>query len=256
MKVTAIKTRRVIPPKDDLWEILSEFLPKEINEKTVIAITSKIISICEGSCELESDWEDKDDLIKREATKWLPRENVPHGWVMHTIVNGTLAPTSGIDKSNSGDYYVLLPKDSYKSAEEIRKWLMEKYNLKDVGVVITDSRSVPLRRGTVGVSVGFAGFKSHNDYRKTEDLFGRDFVVAMNNVADGLASSAVLVMGEGKECTPIAVIEDCDFVQFSEDCSIDKKYSSFHVPVEEDIYRPFIEGVEWKEGGKASNSGQ
>lgn len=252
MKVTAIKTRLVIPPKDNLWGVLSDSLPSVLKERCIIAITSKVVSICEGRCELETDWENKDDLIKRESTKWLDRKNVPHGWAMHTIIQNTLAPTAGIDKSNSGDYYVLLPKDPYKSAKEIRKWIQEKYSIKDVGIVITDSRSTPLRRGTTGISIGFDGFIPYHDYRKTEDLFGRSFVVSINNIADGLASSAVLVMGEGKECTPIAIIEDCSFIEFVDKWDTDKKYSSFNVPIEEDIYSPFINNVDWQEGGEGN----
>jgi hypothetical protein len=39
MNVRAIKTRKLIPPKDDLWEVLEQSLPP-LEEETVVAISS------------------------------------------------------------------------------------------------------------------------------------------------------------------------------------------------------------------------
>jgi F420-0:gamma-glutamyl ligase len=47
MKIIQIKTRKILPPKDNLEELLS-FVPK-LDENSVVAISSKVISICEGS---------------------------------------------------------------------------------------------------------------------------------------------------------------------------------------------------------------
>jgi len=45
-------------------------------------------------------------------------------------------------------------------------------------------------------------------------LFGRELTLSKANIASGLASAAVTVMGGGFEQIPLAVIEDIPFVDF------------------------------------------
>lgn len=40
----------------------------------------------------------------------------------------------------------------------MRKKLQQKYKVKKLGVLITDSRTMPLRSGITGVALGYAGF--------------------------------------------------------------------------------------------------
>lgn len=49
MKFIPVKTRRVLPPKDDIYPILDDFLPK-LREGDIIFITSKILAIHQGRC--------------------------------------------------------------------------------------------------------------------------------------------------------------------------------------------------------------
>jgi len=58
-----------------------------------------------------------------------------------------------------------------------------------------------------------------NLYRSTgsfclDYLFGRELTLSKANIASGLASAAVTVMGGGFEQIPLAVIEDIPFVDF------------------------------------------
>ena len=48
MRVTAVKTRIVEAGSIDITELLAESL-KEVPERSVIAITSKVVSLCEGN---------------------------------------------------------------------------------------------------------------------------------------------------------------------------------------------------------------
>jgi F420-0:gamma-glutamyl ligase len=81
-------------------------------------------------------------------------------------------------------------------------------------------------------------------------LFNYTFTFSQANVADSLASAAVVAMGEGKECTPIAIISDIPFVQFRNKTKrITKKYSSHEVPLKEDLYAPFLQHLPWRKGG-------
>jgi len=112
---------------------------------------------------------------------------------------------------------------------------MKKFGLKQLGVIITDSRTMPLRAGVTGVAIGYAGFRGVRDYRGKPDLFGRLLHVSRTDVADSLATAAVLLMGEAKECQPLATIEDAP-VEFCE--RIDR--NELKISLEDDMYRPLF----------------
>ena len=78
MYIRAIKTRAFLPPQDNLFDLLEESLSKEkIKEKSIIAITSKVISIGQGRC-LKVGSVSKEDLIKREADLYLDTKKYPN----------------------------------------------------------------------------------------------------------------------------------------------------------------------------------
>ncbi len=251
MEVRAIKTRKFIPPEDDLWDLLSSI--KSLKEDSVVVVTSKVVSIGEGRC-IPADSISKDELAVEEADKYIPRELSPGGWVLHTLKNNMLIASSGVDESNGADYYILWPKDPTKSAKKIWKFLKNKFKIKNLGVIITDSRLVPLRRGVVGIAIGFFGFKPLKDYRGKKDIFGREFKMETSNLPDSLASCAVLEMGEGDERQPIAIIEDVPNLKF-----IQKEFKpetlddSFEIPEKEDMFYPFLSTAKWKKGGSGKN---
>lgn len=250
MLVQTIRTRILTPPKDNLEKVLLESI-KEIPENSVIAVASKIVSIGEGRCILKSEIENKDELIKSESEKYLERENTPGGYLLHTITNNILIGTAGIDESNANGYFVLWPKNPSESAKRICLFLKEKFGVKNLGVVLTDSHTIPLRRGLVGLALAYWGFEPLKDYRGEEDLFGREMKVSQTNLPDSLAATAVLNMGEGSEQTPLVLLTDVPRINFLDsDYKPEKEYSTFDVPLEEDLYKPFLSSVPWKKGGK------
>ena len=95
-----------------------------------------------------------------------------------------IIPSSGIDESNGDGYYILWPADPQKTANEIREYLTEKHSLGKLGVVITDSKTTPLRWGVTGVSVSHSGFAALNDYIGTKDIFGRELHFTKTNIMD------------------------------------------------------------------------
>lgn len=248
MIVQPIKTRVLVPPKDNLWEVLEQSLP-QLKENTILSITSKIVSIGEGRCIPMKDVKDKDALIKRESDKYLPRDIIKGGWVMHTLTHNLLIPTAGIDESNACDHYILWPRNPNASARKIHAWLKKRYGLKNVGVIITDSHSVTLRRGTTGIALTYYGFKPINDYRQTKDLFDRKLKITQSNIADGLAASAVVCQGEGGEQVPIALISDIPFVTFtSRQWKPKADFASYEVSPKEDLYFQLLKKLPWKNG--------
>ncbi|MBI1888897.1 MAG: coenzyme F420-0:L-glutamate ligase [Candidatus Spechtbacteria bacterium] len=248
MRIEPIKTRQFLPPKDDLFEVLKKaFKKKRLKENSVIVITSKIVSISQGRCVKLTDVKDKDELIKKEADFYLPREKTPKGWVMLTIKHNILIPTAGIDESNANGYYILWPEDPFLTAKKIHDFLKKEFGLKKFGVIISDSHTTPLRYGTMGIALSYWGFSPLKDYRGAKDIFGREMLITQQNIADSLAVAAVLVMGEGKEQTPLAVIEDVEFVRF---LNFDfRRENPLSVPKEIDIYGPLLNAMEWGKGG-------
>ena len=130
---------------------------------------------------------------------------------------GSTCLNAGVDKSNvKGDNtYALLPQDPDASARRLRKRVRQLTG-KQVAVVICDTRSRPFRKGQVEESIGVAGLNPLIDYRGQKDLFG--YTLRFKNVAmaDELASAAELVMGQGRERTPVAIIRGLTRVRFQD----------------------------------------
>lgn len=251
MKIQVIKTKKMLPPQDNLWEVLDRLVVPKLKANMIVAITSKIVSIGEGRCIPINQVKDKDKLIIKEAEKYLPKKYTPGEWVMHTLKHNLLIPTAGIDESNANGYYILYPKDPEKSAKLIWKFLVGRSGVKNLGIVITDTHSVPLRRGVMGVSLASWGFYPLQDYRGEEDLFGRELKFTQTNLPDSLSATATLAMGEGAEGTPICLISALHHkIKFTNrQLRAKSPELEFQIPLEYDLYKPFLVSVPWKRGG-------
>mgnify|MGYP001582344327 CR=1 FL=1 len=247
MKVKAFKTKKVIVG-DGLYKILDEYLPKKITDKSVVAVSSKIVAICEGRvAKIESE-EQRDILAKKEAEAYLPREYNQYGFMI-TINNGIMVASAGIDASNGNGFYVLWPKNPQKSANQIREYLAEKHKLNKAGVIITDSKLTPLRWGVTGVAIAHSGFNALKNYIGTPDIFGRLMQAEKSNVADSLATAAVIEMGEGNEQKPLAVIEEINFVEFQKRNPTRKELNGLKISIGDDVFSSLLKSVKWIKGG-------
>ena len=243
-----------MPPKDDLLEVIqSAIKPASLKEKSVIIITSKVVSIWQGRClamEKYPDQDGKDKLVAQEADFYIPREEVPGAWCIQTIKNNILIPSAGIDESNANGHYILWPRDPQNTAKQLWQLLRKTYRVKKLGVIISDSHTIPLRRGVLGISLAHYGFAPLKDYRDQSDIFGRHLKMTQTNIADGLAAAGVVLMGEGSERTPIAIVEDVPWIKFvSRPVQSKRPFSSFEIQTREDLYYPLIKGVNWQKGG-------
>ncbi|MBI4096801.1 MAG: coenzyme F420-0:L-glutamate ligase [Candidatus Levybacteria bacterium] len=246
MKATPIKTHK-IAPVDDLFAILDKYITK-LSEKSVVAVASKIVGIAEGRVVKKISEEQKNDLAKEESEYFLPREYNQYGFMI-TIKRGIIVASAGIDESNGNGYYVLWPEDPQKSANAIREYLIRKFCLHYVGVVITDSKLSPLRWGVTGVAVAHSGFEALNSYIGKPDIFGRKLQAEKTNIADSLATCAVTVMGEGNEQQPLAIIEDLPFVRFQRRNPTKKELDDLTIAMEDDVYASLLKSVKWEKGG-------
>jgi len=245
MKITAVKTPKLILGSGSIFEILDNAL-LSIKEGCIVAVTSKIISICEGNVIAYADI-DKEELVVRESNLYLPATLSKYGHHF-TITDNTLVPMAGVDESNGEGYYILWPREAQKTANDIRRHLSKKHGVKNVGVVITDSTCQPLRRGTTGIALAHSGFMALRNYIGTPDLFDRPFGVTQANVAGGLAAAAVLAMGEGAEQTPLCIISDVPAVVFTHDDPSNEELSEITISLDEDLFAPFLTAVNWQQG--------
>jgi dihydrofolate synthase / folylpolyglutamate synthase len=247
MNLTPLKTPPIIAT-DNLLSVvraaIDQFPEKKLPEKSVLAITSKVVSICEGRV-VSLDQVDKHELVRQEADRYLEPHSSKYG-VMLTIKDNVLAVTAGIDESNVSEGYVLYPTDPWQSARQLWEFLRTEYSLTEVGVIITDSTTFPLRWGVIGRSLAFCGFQGLNNRIGEKDLFGREIKMTQVNVAEGLAGAAVFVMGEVAESTPLCAITDIPHIIFKQEPTTQAEIDSLQIALEDDVYAPLLTSVQWK----------
>ena len=244
MKVQAIKTRKVTARSCTLQELLDESIDT-LPEGSIVAIASKVVSLCEGRVVPLSM--NKDELIAREAQLYLPGSLNPYG-VSLSVARNMLVWGAGIDDSNSGGHQTLWPADPQASANQARAFLRDKFGLKKLGVILTDSSIRPFQWGTTGISIAYSGFEPLRKYTGEKDLFGRPFEYQSNNIQNGLAAAAALVGGEGDEQTPLVVLEDLDFVHFVEHDPTAEELEALRIEPETDAFSPLFENAPWRKG--------
>lgn len=196
----------------------------------IIIVASKVISIIEGNqCHFESIKEVREEtkifskrsgldprfveMIFREADQVI---GAVKGAVL-ALKDGSLQANAGVDNSNSGgkNYLITLPKNSIRAAIEIKNYIQEKKGI-SIGVIISDSKTHPLRRGTSGFTLGCAGFIPVIDDKGQPDLYGYIMNVTSRALADNLVCGAEILMGETSESTPIIVVRGVEQIFFTD----------------------------------------
>jgi coenzyme F420-0:L-glutamate ligase len=235
-----------IPVKTGKFDLYQSFRISgfDFEENDILVVSSKYISMSEGSLlridRIKSSEKAKIlgsayhinekivELTLREADYIF--KGVP-GFLL-SIKDDILAPNAGIDRSNvPSGYVVIYPRLPFKTADNLRRRFLIDMGL-NVGIVISDSRLMPGRIGTIGVAIANAGFEPNEDERGNIDLFGRVLRVSFRAVADTIATMAVAVMGEGNESIPAAVIRGINVTR------TDRRLSSrdMTVDADQDLY--------------------
>ncbi len=214
----------LIEPGDDLAQLLITAIDElglQLGRREVVVVTSKIVSKAEGRyarlAEVRPGPEalqyasisGKDprlvELVLGESEEVL-RCRPGTMIVAHRL--GHVQANAGIDQSNIADAearVLLLPVDPDRTSGELKARLDAAYET-DVAVVIADSLGRAWRKGTVGVAIGAAGLPSLRDLRGEPDLFGRALTISETGFADEIAAAATLVMGQGAEGAPAAIL--------------------------------------------------
>ncbi len=238
MHIHPIHTRAFLPPKDDIYTLFEEYCTP-LQSKDIVVISSKIVAIHQGRTVAKDSVQNIADLQKKEAEHIIvsKKQNSPNA-VLLSIKYNTFTPMSGIDESNANGYYILLPQEPYKEAYAIQQTLRKMYSIEELGIIISDSFLIPMRYGSIGISIGFFGMYPLKDYRNTYDIFERELKMSQLNIVDSLSTMANYYMGEGNEQIPIVILRDTENIVFSNAII---SPDTLCIPKEQDIYYPLLE---------------
>ena len=155
---------------------------------------------------------------------------VPGVLIVETV-HGFICANAGVDQSNIelDGVVTILPVDSDRSAREIRDRLRVLTGC-EVGVLVSDTLNRPWREGSTNVAIGVAGFNPLRDLRGSNDDFDREMTTSTVSLADEVASTAQLVMGESGR-VPVALVRGVDWIP--------GEYSADRLlrPAERDLFR-------------------
>ena len=226
-----------------LAELVDNVVGAELRDGDVLVISSKFVAISEGrvvdlgsvSPSALAVEESRKLGMSPELCELVIRESdeVVGGVTgfMLALKEGLLTPNAGIDKSNvEHGKVVLYPRDPVESAAAVAEGLRFRRGV-HVGVVLSDSRLTPTRKGTIGVALAASGVEAIVDLRGRPDLFGNVLKVTSQAVADDLCSGAQVVMGEADESVPIVLVRGLGTRSGS-----DYPMSSFAVDPEQCVY--------------------
>jgi len=206
---------------DDISKILLE---KFIEQKTPLAkgdllvISHSIISVIEGCVYHESevtpsekakkiasrgDISDiKTEVALQEAVEVIRDEPV----LVTRTRQGIITDYSGVDESNAPiGFLIALPRNPDKSALEIHEKISESLEFK-VPVIITDTQGRPWRRGAVNLAIGLAGFSPFTINEEAIDIHGKPLRSSLVCIADEIAASSELLMGQANEKIPVVIV--------------------------------------------------
>ncbi len=230
----------LVKPGDDVARVVSEALRKEnveLVDDDVIVFSQKIVSKADGllvdistlrptaKSRSLSRRTKKDprliELILRDSAKVLRADAKA---LVVRRRNGMICLNAGVDKSNVEGrlVYARLPTNPDSSASRIRTEL-ERLSGKRLVVIVADTYSRPFRVGQVEFAIGVSGMEPIVDYRGQEDLFGHRLRYKFVGLADEVAAAAELVMGQGTERTPVAIVRGLSRLKRTESSALSKK---------------------------------
>lgn len=235
---------------DDLAAVVGDALLREgfaLADGDVLVIAQKIVSKAEGRTVALAGIEaspraqeigkaaDKDsrlvELMLSEASEVM---RIMPGVVITRHRHGHVLANAGIDASNvagNDDVVLLWPVDPDRSARTLRAAIEARFAVR-IAVIISDSLGRAWRIGTSGTAIGVAGMKPLRDRRGEDDLFGRKLRATVIGVADEIAAAASLVIGEGAEATPAAIIRGARY-----DASDTASVAEMLRPLDQDFFR-------------------
>ncbi len=221
----------LIQKDDNIVDVFLGAYHDTIMEGDILIVTSKVISVSEGSVVPCTSRNNFLSIISQEADEVIGRSKKYDMYL--TKRKGIVLPNAGIDCSNAEPgTAIVLPRNPESTAREIRKGIQEKTGVKNFGVIICDSCVFPFRRGISSIALAWSGFLGISDERGKRDIYGQELKVSEIAVADNLSSVAQIYFGQADEKVPFVLVQDApvSFTDEKQDCT----YA--HISPEEDLF--------------------
>ncbi len=240
LRIRALAGFPPVRPGDDPGELVADAIARareSLRDGDVLVVAQKIVSKAEGRIVRLADVAPSPRAIELaartekdpRAVEAILRESVEvvraaPGVLIVETRHGIVLANAGADMSNvehdeEDDHLLLLPEDPDASADRLRAALVARASGGGgprIGVIVADSVGRAWREGTVGLAIGVSGLPARLDRRGEPDLFGRALHVTEVGIADSIASAASIVMGEGAEGRPAALVRGLSFEDRSE----------------------------------------
>ncbi|MHA1303347.1 MAG: coenzyme F420-0:L-glutamate ligase [Candidatus Heimdallarchaeaceae archaeon] len=262
IEVIPVPSFKIIEEGEDIVSIFIESMQTQnlsLMNKDIIVVASKAVSFSENRIvEFKEITPRVSELAKKVAKKakiasefaQVILEECNYNYIgtvpgaITTINEYGLLANAGADQSNVGENrIILLPENVKKSAEKFHKQILERTG-KRVGVIIADSRTMPMRLGTVGCALGTYGFQAVIDERGKQDLFDRKMHITNRAIADQLATTAELLMGETNEQIPFVIIRNYPLIEITEE---EERDVNKLIPAKSCMFiGPLLKGIEEK----------
>lgn len=248
MQVFTVEDIPLINEGDDIASIICEKTTIEDND--IIVIASTIVSKAEGRMFRLEDITAGEDaeriasmhhgLDPRFVQAVLDRSHevlVEFPILLVETDNGHVCIKAGIDDSNVDKGYLAdLPVDPDQSAGLIGEKI-EKHTGKKVSIIVTDTNGRAFKIGQTGIAVGVYKIHPIKNWIGQKDLFGNTLEITEEAIADEIAGTANLLMGEGDGGYPVIVIRGLDLR--TEESTIKEMYRSER----EDIVKKGLRGL-------------
>ncbi|GAB4314693.1 MAG: coenzyme F420-0:L-glutamate ligase [Methanobacteriaceae archaeon] len=251
VRIIGLTDLPLIKENDNISKFILDSLKKSsinIDEGDVFVVAETIISKAEGTkIDLKSIKPSSEAFKIAEKTGKDPKLvesiikesneilKVGPDFIISETKQGFVCANAGIDESNvEMGQATPIPQDPDKSAEIIRKEIYGATN-KHVVVIISDTQGRPFREGAVGVAIGISGMNPLWDRKGETDLYGRKLQTTNIAIADELAASASLVMGQADEGIPVVLIKGLNYTKKL--ISTSKTAKSLIRPKKYDVFR-------------------
>ncbi len=231
LEVHALPGVPLVRPGDDLARIIADAVGAAgiaPRDQDIIVVAQKIVS------KAEHRYRCLDEVSPTPRARALAREVEKDPRLVQVILSestqivrhrpglliarhrlGFVMANAGVDHSNLApeggrERVLLLPLDPNASSARLKAALDARFGAA-LGVLVCDSTGRAWRNGVVGVALGLAGLPAVQDRRGDRDIYGRELRVTQVGFADGVASMAALLMGEGDERTPLALVRGLEW---------------------------------------------
>lgn len=252
LTVTAVPGLPLIHPGDDLAAIILDRMRAAdiaLYDHDIIVLAQKVVSKAEGRLvrldtvtpsaraqEIAAATGKDARLVEVILWDTCTISRMRPGLLIVEHELGFIAANAGVDRSNVAPgedrvWVARLPADPDRSARRIRQALSEATG-RQVAVIINDTHGRPWRVGAVGLALGVAGLEPVADLRGQPDLFGHALETSQVGLADEIASTASLVMGQADEGRPVVLIRGLDYT-VNDSASAETLLR----PAEQDLYR-------------------